>query len=610
MAFDTSNPAALGFDPDALREKYRQERDKRLRTDGEAQFLEQDSDLAQFVSEEDPYADPGFTRAPMTDEIDVVVIGGGMAGLITATRMKAEGIEDVRIIEAAADFGGVWYWNRYPGAQCDIESHCYLPLLEETNYVPKEKYSYAPEIFEQMRRIGRTFDLYKGAIFRTSVAALDWDESLKRWIISTNRNDAIRARFVVLATGPANRARLPNIPGIKDFKGRMFHTSRWDFDYTGGDHSGNLHKLADKTVGVIGTGASGVQCIPYLGADAKQLYVFQRTPSSVDVRGNRPTDPEWAKTLQPGWVKQRRDNFHTIVTGQPFEDDLVNDAWTDIFRNVKSERAGRKLVNPDGLPPEEMARIAELSDFKKMNQLRARVDQYVKDPEVAEKLKPWYRHFCKRPTFNDEYLPTFNRPNVTLVDTSACKGVQRITEDGVVANDVEYKLDLLIFATGFEITSGYRRRIGFEIRGRGGQSIYDHWGRGMRTLHGHSSHGFPNWFYVGAGQNAGTINFSYWINGPAEHVAHIIKQVMDRNAETVEPTAEAEAEWVDTIHSLSSPNDAFLAACTPGYYNNEGGFKDSVNRVGGDLYAPGVTAFNALMQAWRDAGDLKGLKLT
>jgi cyclohexanone monooxygenase len=607
MADDaTTLKHAVGFDPDALREKYRRERDKRLRSDGEGQYIELRGRYARYV-EEDPYADPEFSREPLTDEVEVVVIGGGFAGLIAATRLREAGLADIRIIEAGGDFGGTWYWNRYPGAQCDIESYCYLPLLEETNYVPKEKYSYAPEIFEHSKRIARTYNLYDVACFQTRVTELRWNEDLKRWIVSTNRNDAMKARFVVLATGPANRPKLPGIPGLDDFEGHTFHTSRWDYGYTGGDTNGNLHKLADKRVAVIGTGATAIQCVPHVGASAQRLYVFQRTPSSVDFRGNKPTDSEWAQSLKPGWQLERQENFNDVVTGRPFEVDLVNDAWTDIFRNLQSLfPVGAK----SDLSPEEAARLGELADFQKMNHVRARVDQTVKDPRLAEELKPWYRQFCKRPTFNDDYLPTFNRPNVTLVDTSASKGVERITRNGVMANGVEYEVDCVIFATGFEISTAFRRRIGLEIYGRGGQSLYDYWSGGMRTLHGHSCHGFPNWFFVGASQNGISVNFSSMIGGQARHIAYIINEARARGADCVQPTAQAEAQWVATIRSLAGNNNAFLESCTPGYYNNEGKFDESAGKFGADIYTPGANAFNALLAAWRENGKLEGLELS
>jgi cyclohexanone monooxygenase len=596
---------SLDFDPDALREKYRRERDKRLRPDGEAQYIELAGDFARYA-EEDPYVEPGYTRPPLTDEVEVVIIGGGFSGMLAGARLREAGVKDLRILEAGGDFGGTWYWNRYPGAQCDIESYCYLPLLEELGYIPKEKYSYVTEIFEHSQRIGREYGLYDITQFQTRVKELRWDEAIKRWHVSTNHDDDIKARFVVMALGTASRAKLPGIPGIETFEGHSFHTSRWDYGYTGGDTRGKLDKLGDKTVAIIGTGATAIQCVPYVGAHAKQTYVFQRTPSCVDLRGNTPTDMDWAKTLKPGWQRARRENFNDIVSGRPFEEDLVNDGWTDIFRNLQSGvLAG--AVKPDELSMEDIALRAELADFRKMNTIRARVDQTVEDRAAAEALKPWYRQFCKRPTFNDEYLPTFNRPNVTLVDVSEAKGVDRITPTGVVAGGVEYPVDCIIYASGFEISTAFKRRIGFEIWGRDGLSLYDHYRDGFRTLHGHSSRGFPNWFYIGIGQSGLSVNMTAMFDDQARHIAYIIKQVGERGAVAVEPTPEAEQAWVETIQKLAVVNRDFQNACTPGYYNNEGG--ENAGGLAGQTFSPGINAFNALLAEWREKGDLEGLEL-
>ncbi len=599
---DDASPNA-DFDADALRRKYREERDKRLRSDGEDQYVELAGRFARYA-ETDPYADPNFTREPLTDAVDVVIIGGGFSGMLAAARLKEAGVTDIRLIEAGGDFGGTWYWNRYPGAQCDIESYCYLPLLEELGVLPKEKYSYVTEIFQHSQFIGRQFSLYDIALFQTRVKALDWDEGEKRWIVATDRKDRIRARFVVMALGPASRPKLPGIPGIETFEGHSFHTSRWDYGYTGGDTTGNLHKLADKKVAIIGTGATAIQCIPHLGASAEHLYVFQRTPSSVDFRGNKPTDPDWAASLKPGWQRARRQNFADIVMGRPFEVDLVNDAWTDIFRSLQGPGAFNQKA-PTSM--EEAAERAELADFNKMNQIRARVDHTVQDTATAEALKPWYRQFCKRPTFNDDYLPTFNRPNVTLVDTSAAKGVERITPHGVVANGVEYEVDCIIYSTGFEISTDFRRRLGFPITGRDGRSLVDYWSNGFRTLHGFTANGFPNWFWIGISQNALSVNMTAMFDDQARHISYIIAEAQKRQALTVEPSVEAEDAWVAEIRRLSVNNRDFLEACTPGYYNNEG--SERPGSLGAETYAPGLNAFNDLIEAWREKGSLEGLVL-
>jgi cation diffusion facilitator CzcD-associated flavoprotein CzcO len=590
----------LGFDPDALRAKYREERDKRIRADGNEQYVEVNGDFSRYV--DDPYVEPGFTREPLNETLEIVIVGGGFGGLLAGARLREAGVQDLRIVEKGGDFGGTWYWNRYPGAQCDIESYIYLPLLEETGYLPKEKYSFAPEILAHARRIGERYDLYRSALFQTLIKEIRWSEEECRWLVSTNRDDLLRARYVVMSNGPLNRPKLPGIPGIDGYKGHTFHTSRWDYQYTGGDTNGNLHKLGDKRIAVIGTGATAIQCVPHLAKHAQHLFVFQRTPSSVDIRGNSPTDPEWAKTLGSGWQKTRMDNFNTLVSGGAADVDLVNDGWTDIIRNLAA-LLPRKEADPD--KRHDVAKMMELADFKKMNQVRARVDSIVKDAATAEALKPWYRQFCKRPTFNDEYLPAFNRPNVTLVDTRG-RGVDRITEKGLVFDGTEYEVDCIIFATGFEVGTAYTRRSGYEIYGRGGKSLSEHWGDGLRTLHGFYSAGFPNCFHMGITQNALTANFPHMLDEQSRHIAQLIQHAKQNEARCIEPTPEAEAEWVATIKAKAINNLNFLTECTPGYYNNEG--KPTAGTgLAGDNYGGGPIEFFALLKQWREAGEMKGL---
>jgi len=595
-------PAAPAFDPDALREKYREERDKRLRLDGNDQYIEVKGAFSHFV--DDPYVEPGFARAPLTDEVEVVVIGGGFGGLLAGARLREAGVEAIRIIERGGDFGGTWYWNRYPGAQCDVESYIYLPLLEELNYVPTEKYARAPEILAHSRAIGRKYDLYRGACFQTEVTEMRWDEDSAHWLISTNRGDRMKAHYVVMANGPLNRPKLPGIPGIESFAGHSFHTSRWDYAYTGGDSNGNLTGLRGKRVGIIGTGATAVQCVPHLGAAAEHLYVFQRTPSSIDVRANRPTHPEWAKSLRSGWQQQRMDNFNILVTGGFQEEDLVSDGWTDIIRKllVMVQRDEGGAVSRDGI-----AKTMELADFEKMEQIRARVDMIVRDPQTAEALKPYYRQFCKRPCFHDEYLDTFNRRNVTLVDTKG-RGVERVTTKGVVVEGVEYELDCLIYATGFEVGTDYSRRAGYEIYGRGGLSLTEKWASGVSTLHGMFSRGFPNCFIMGPQQTGFTVNFPHMLNEQSKHIAYIVKHAIDNEVRTVEVSEEAEAEWVATIIRLAVLAREFLESCTPGYYNNEGKPGERSGQNG--FYGGGSVEFFRILHEWREAGGLQGLELT
>src|SRR5215469_10233509 len=593
----------LGFDPDALRAKYREERDKRIRVDGNEQYIEVKGDFSRYV--DDPYVEPGFTREPLIETLGIVIIGGGFGGLLAGARLREAGVQDLRIVEKGGDFGGTWYWNRYPGAQCDIESYIYLPLLEETGYLPKEKYSFAPEILAHARRIGEKYDLYRGALFQTLIKEIRWSEEECRWLVSTNRDDLLRARYVVMSNGPLNRPKLPGILGIDSYKGHTFHTSRWDYRYTGGDTNGNLHKLGGRRIAVIGTGATAIQCVPHLARYAQHLYVFQRTPSSVDVRGNSPTDPEWAKALGSGWQKDRMDNFNTLVSGGAAEVDLVNDGWTDIIRNLAA-LLPRKEADPD--KRHDMGKMMELADFKKMNQVRARVDSVVQDKATAQALKPWYRQFCKRPTFNDEYLPAFNRPNVTLVDTRG-RGVDRITEKGLVFDGVEYEVDCIIFATGFEVGTAYTRRAGFEVYGRGGKLLTDHWKGGAKTLHGFYSAGFPNLFHMGITQNTVTANFPHMLQDQARHITEVIHHSKSSESRVIEPSEEAEAQWCDTIEQTESKSRDFQLECTPGYYNNEGQLDRGPGFVGG-LYGGGPIEFQKIVDEWLSDGRMKGLKFS
>jgi cation diffusion facilitator CzcD-associated flavoprotein CzcO len=596
----------VDFDPDALKRMYLSERDKRLRADGNAQYIEVKAEFSRYI--EDPYVEPGFTRAPVFDHVEFAIIGGGFGGLLMGARLREAGFKDLRVVESAGDFGGTWYWNRYPGAMCDVESYCYLPLLEELGYMPKHKYSFAPEILEHSRRIARHYNLYENALMQTGITGMEWDEAASRWIISTNRGDRFTAQYVAMANGPLSRPKLPGIPGINDFKGYTFHTSRWDYRYTGGDSSGNLTNLKDKRVGIIGTGATAIQCIPHLGEWAKQLYVFQRTPSSVDVRNNGETDPKWAASLEPGWQKRRQMNFNVLVAGGDQDEDLVHDGWTDIFRNLTgtaAKEASRKLGRR--LAGEERAALMELMDYKKMNQVRARVDSIVKDPATAEALKPWYRQFCKRPCFHDEYLPTYNRPNVELVDTKG-KGVEALTARGVVANGKEYELDCLIFATGFEVGTSYTRRAGYDIVGRGGVTLSERWSDGLRTLHGMTTHGFPNCFFLGFTQTAITISVPQALNEQAQHVTHMVTQARARGARSLEPTTDAELAYVREVRSLARMGQRFYEECTPGYYNSEGA---KGNRSGffSDMYGGGPLRFFEVLEEWRADGRLEGLEL-
>ncbi|MBV1904545.1 MAG: NAD(P)/FAD-dependent oxidoreductase [Pseudomonadales bacterium] len=593
------------MDKQALRDKYRQERDKRLRSDGNDQYLQLKGQFAGFV--EDPYT-PRVERQARHDHVTVAFIGGGFAGLVTAARLVEAGIKDVRIIEKGGDFGGTWYWNRYPGAQCDTASMVYMPLLEETHHMPSEKYAHAPEILEHCQRIGKYYGLYDNAMFHTEVNTLEWNETEAHWDIGTNRGDKITAQFVAMGTGPLHVPKLPGIAGIESFKGHAFHTSRWDYQYTGGDPSGAfMENLADKRVAIIGTGATSVQCVPHLAKACKALFVFQRTPSSIDVRGNKPTDVEWFdKMATPGWQQRWLDNFTANQTGGEVDEDLVMDGWTELSRRI---RAKVLSLPPEKMNYEGMMDALEDSDHEKMDEIRARVDSIVTDKKTAENLKAWYRQLCKRPCFHDEYLQAFNEPGTYLVDTNG-KGVEKITERGVVVEGKEYAVDCIIYASGFEVGTEPTRRAGFDTVGRGGVKLSDYWAQGMRTKHGIHVHGFPNAFIVQPTQGANLIsNVPHNLTESGKTIASIIKHTLDGGYKQVEVTREAEQEWIDLL--LTGPGRPSVIGspdCTPGYYNNEGQAMTAASKLSVG-YPAGAVAYFDYISEWRESGNFEGLTL-
>jgi cation diffusion facilitator CzcD-associated flavoprotein CzcO len=579
------------IDLDAIRERYRAERDRRIRPDGARQYRRAAGAFGYYAT--DPYT-PRTDRAPKGDRVEVLIIGAGFGGLLTGAALRDAGVESIRLMDEAGDVGGTWYWNRYPGVRCDIESYVYMPLLEETGAMPTERYATGEEIRRHAVRIAQHYDLYRDTLLQTRATALTWDEDDNEWLVETDREDRFRARYVITSSGTLTQPKLPGIPGIETFRGHTFHTSRWDYAYTGGTPDGGLDALADKRVAVIGTGATGLQVIPRVAQQAQELIVFQRTPSTVDVRGNRPTDPAWAAALKPGWQRERMDNFLAVLAGEPVTESIVADGWTATAGLQRHILSGADVAASE--PDAELR--DELDDAATMNRIRSRVEEIVDDPATAEALKPWYRYMCKRPGFSDEYLQAFNRPNVTLVDTADTHGVTAMTETSIVVGDREYPVDCVIFATGFEtgvsgVVSGT-----LPVTGRDGTPLLQAWARGPRTLHGFFTHGFPNLFQLGAIQNANSVNFVHILQEQATHIAAIIARADVAGAIRVEPTAEAETDWLRTVQETARDVSAFQAECTPGYYNGEG-----TQAITGFTYSPGPVAFHRLLREWR-AGDM------
>ena len=584
------------IDVDALRQKYAIERERRLRPDGIGQYVEISGVFADFAK--DPWCDQEFTREALTDDVDVAIIGAGFGGLLTGARLRELGVGSIRLIDKAADVGGTWYWNRYPGIACDVESYVYMPLLEELGYVPTEKYAKGPEILAHCKSIAEHYDLYRDICLQTEVHQIRWEPQLQRWIIATNHGDAIRARFVAMANGYLQKPKLPGIEGIMAYEGHTFHTSRWDYAYTGSD----LAKLADKRVGIIGTGATAIQCVPHIAKAVKQLLVFQRTPSTVDVRRNRPTDPAWSASLQDGWQRRRIENFQLLTAGGEADEDLVDDAWTSIVKKLFLMRQ----TAVEGMSDEDRLRAVEMADFAKMEEIRARVDSIVTDRGTAEALKPWYGYFCKRPCFHDDYLQTFNRDNVTLVDTKG-KGVECITREGVVVDGTEHSIDCLIFATGFEVGTDYSRRTGFEIVGRDGATLTGKWRDGVQTLHGLAVNGFPNCFILSIAQSGFTVNFPYLLDVQARHSAEVIAWALSNDVTQLEATVDGESSWVDTVLARTGASAERAKSCTPGYYNREGQ-ANAKTRQGSFFYGT-PTEYADILEASRANGTPDGYEI-
>ncbi|HKR69517.1 MAG TPA: NAD(P)/FAD-dependent oxidoreductase [Streptosporangiaceae bacterium] len=589
-------------DSDALRAKYAQERAKRLRPDGNDQYIELKGQFARLL--EDPYT-ARLERPAKRDDVSMTFIGGGFAGLVTAARLKGAGLDDVRIVEKAGGFGGTWYWNRYPGAQCDTASMIYMPLLEETGYMPSERYAHAPEIREHCDRIASRYGLHESALFHTEATDLEWDPGRARWIVRTNRGDEFTSQFIGIGTGPLHVAKLPGISGIETFAGHSFHTSRWDYAYTGGDPDGApMDRLADKRVAIIGTGATAVQCIPHLARSCRELLVFQRTPSSVDVRANQPIDSQWfSGVATPGWQDRWLENFvANMSAAETPTEDLVNDGWTDLAKRIRGRLAAPRSSTASF---QDLLADFENADFEKMSEIRARVDGIVEDRETAANLKAWYRQLCKRPCFHDEYLDAFNLPSVRLIDTAG-RGVERISASGVVVAGVEYPVDCIIYASGFEVGTAPTRRYGFDLTGRDGVRLSEFWSAGMRTLHGIHVRGFPNVFLVQLGHGGNFIaNVPHNLTDAAKTIAAIVTHMRDRGFDQVDVSKQAEDAWLEQL----APNPvmtSFLAACTPGYYNNEGQGPSPHSLLVG--YAHGAPAYFRYIDQWRSSGDFKGLE--
>jgi cyclohexanone monooxygenase len=539
-------PAGATFNAEE-QAKYRAFKEARR---GAADYMAMEGEFKKYLN--DVYSEPPIPREALDDECEILVVGAGFGGLLLWHKLSEAGFTDVRFCEKGGDVGGTWYWNRYPGIACDVESYSYLPLLEEMGYIPSMKFASGFEILEYCQNMAQKFGFYDHCLFHTTVKATTWDEASGRWIVETDRGDKMRARFVILANGILTTPKLARIAGMEKFKGESFHTSRWNYNVD----------LSGKRVGIIGTGATAVQAIPELAKVVGELYVFQRTPSSIDVRAQRETTSEereiWSK--EPGWATARRGRFARISEVRAAV--LAND---DYLSGKSPDFKERKIYDRK-LTPEEFMQKQLDSSFRLMEQVRARVDAIVKDPKTAAALKPYYPYGCKRPTFHDEYLPTFNLPHVHLVDV-APRGVSEINERGVVHEGVEYPLDVLIYATGFQWmgTSTFQR-----IRGRGGRTLTEKWEtEGTRTFLGLHTRGFPNMFIVTGPQGGGgSFNFADVIYAHADYLVWVMQTMQERGARIIDVRKEPEDKYAEHCREVDIAT-APLRDCIS-YYNGEG----------------------------------------
>ncbi|MFJ8025750.1 flavin-containing monooxygenase [Streptomyces sp. NPDC096311] len=538
----SNNSAALGgpgFDPEAIRRKYLEESEKRRSAEPTPARTVAESAV---LSVEDPFVEPGFEREALHDEVDVVVVGGGHTGLVTGVNLRKAGVPRVRLFEKGGGFGGVWYWNRYPGIRCDVDAYSYMPMLEEVGTMPSEKYVQGDEIRAHAQALAEKFGLDETACLQTQVTGARWDEEADRWIVTSDRGDEIRARFICLGNGTLDDPSIPDVPGLDEFQGHVFHSSRWDYDYTGGNERGGLTRLAGKRVAVVGTAASAIQFIPELAEYAEHVIVVQRTPVVVIPRNNERTDPEWFRNQPAGWQQERIENLTAIVQSPPGSKppakDILNDSLTGLSkmsRNVSPELA----VLMEGAEP---ATRMLYGNYAAMEKIRADMGSVVNDPDTAEKLKPYYNLGCNRPQFSDTYLQAYNRPNVTLLDTEG-RGIERLTAKGVVVDGVEYEADCVVFGTGFAIDAGR-----FPVAGRGGELLSDKWADGVSSLHGILTAGFPNLFVVGGiPQATHAINFTHQLYDQTTHVSTLIRRCLDENLASVDVRPEAEERWAQQI---------------------------------------------------------------
>ncbi|TLD18573.1 hypothetical protein PspLS_10156 [Pyricularia sp. CBS 133598] len=625
---------------DEIKQKYEAERTKRLRSDFQKQYVNTVSSDYPSQLSADPWIDYDALAAqepPIVDggEVKFLISGGGALGLTCGYYLTQGGVSpfDICIAEIGGGYGGTWYWNRYPGIMCDVEGYCYMPLLEEFGYKPKHRYSYGQEIRGQIERIAKRTGLDERGLFGTRVVKQTWDEKSGRWIVDLVRNLGphgqhnwtVKAQYVLVANGSFPSAKIPNLPGLGDLIGgdvKVIHTSRWDWKYTGGTQDvPDMVNLKGKKVAVVGTGATAIQVVPEVAKWASQLYVVQRTPSYCGPRNQVETDAEaWRKVAyKKGWQRERQRNLNQLMVDEEPDlgEDLIKDGWTatPAAGGFLGSRKKGIIATPEQVKQhiDEMIQL----DIERTTYVRNHIKTVVKNPETADKLSPWYYSWCKRPSFHDHYLQTFNQDNVTLVDTDG-KGITGYTSKGLIANGENIDVDVLILATGFQLF-GTNAKIsdstGSTIIGVNGLHMDEAWrAKNFLTPYmGLSMREFPNLFalfFTGSGT-------SYNLTSPQGYLARLIAHVVSNierqtgdksNRVVLRPTIAAQEEYSAELRKNVAWKSV-MKICTPTYFTGEGQMliepeteEEKIAKANHGSWNRGMTDWSEYVERWMAQG--------
>ena len=502
-------------------------------------------------------------------DTDVIVVGAGFAGMYALHKFRGLGLR-TQVLEAGSDVGGTWYWNRYPGARCDVPSVEYSYSFDkdlEQEWDWTEIMAAQPEILEYANHVADRFDLRKDIQFQTRVDSAVFDENSNRWTVVTDSGQTYTARFCVMATGCLSVPNTPRIDGQDNFAGSVYHTGNWP--------EGGVD-FSDAAVGIIGTGSSGIQSIPVIAEQAKHLTVFQRTPNYTMPAANAPLKTEFLRQAKENYsairAEQRASQVGIVGYGFGFGGAENVVPTQEIKQTTPAER--QRLVEEEGFLA--IRRYADVALDEEANELacemyRDQVKRVIKDPATAQALMPRdYPMGCKRPVIDTNYYETFNRDNVTLVDLRQ-GGIEEITEAGVRTAKGDYTFDVLVYATGFDAMTGALGKI--DIRGRENRALTEYWEAGPRTYLGLQVAGFPNLFTVtGPGSPSVLSNMIVSIEQHIDWIARCISDLDQRGAQTIEATTEAEDEWIahvndvaqNTMFTAKSCNSWYLGANIPG----------------------------------------------